>query len=107
MLEIRSHLKKNDTVVILSGKEKGKTGKILKLLPKKNRIIVEKLQFIKRHTRPTNVNPQGGIVEKEGSIHVSNAALLCPRCNVAVRVRIESLDDKSKARICKKCDEAI
>lgn len=107
MFKLNTRLKKNDTVVILSGKEKGKTGKILKMLPKKDRIIVEKLQFVKRHTRPTGANAQGGIVEKEGSIHVSNAALLCPKCNVPVRIRVEKLDDKSTARICKKCNEAI
>lgn len=107
MLKLKTDLKKNDTIIVLSGKEKGKTGKILRILPKKNRVIVEKLQFIKRHSKPTNANPQGGIIEKEGSIHITNVALLCPRCNTGARIKREKLEDKSVARVCKKCNEAI
>jgi large subunit ribosomal protein L24 len=107
MLKIKTNLRKNDTVMVLSGKEKGKTGKILKLLPKKNRVIIEKLQFIKKHTKPTNSAPQGGIIEREGSIHISSVALFCSRCNIPVRVKTEKSGDKSVARICIKCNEAI
>ena len=107
MLKLKTDLKKNDAIIVLAGKEKGKTGKILKILPKKKRVIVEKLQFVKRHSKPTNTNPQGGIIEKEGSIHITNVALLCPRCNTAVRIKREKLEDKSVARLCVKCNEAI
>jgi large subunit ribosomal protein L24 len=107
MLKIKTKLKKDDTIYVISGKEKGKTGKVLRLLPKKNRVIVEKLHFIKRHTKPSSGAPQGGIIEREGSIHITNVALFCPRCNVPVRVKTEKSDDKTIARICIKCNEAI
>ena len=102
-----ARIKKGDKVVVITGKEKGKTGKVLKLLPKKKRVIVEKLQFLKRHTKPTQSAPQGGIIEREGSIHVSNLALFCPKCNTGARIRKVKLDDKSISRICVKCNEAI
>lgn len=107
MLNMNTSLKKDDTVMVLSGKERGKTGKILKFLPRKNRAIVEKLHFIKRHSKPTQGAPQGGIIEREGSIHISNLALFCPRCNAGVRIKVEKHEDKSIARICVKCNEAI
>ncbi len=107
MLTIKTRLKKGDSVIVLSGKERGKTGNILKLLPRKNRAVVEKLQFIKEHSKPSNSNPQGGIIEREGSIHISNLSLYCPRCNTGVRIKSERLADKSSARICVKCNEAI
>jgi len=107
MLKIKTKLKKDDVVMVLAGKEKGKTGKILRLLPKKNRVIVEKLQFVKRHTKPTNTAPQGGVIEKEGSIHISNIALFCKKCNIPTRVKAVKLEDKSISRICIKCNESI
>jgi large subunit ribosomal protein L24 len=101
------HVRKNDMVQVIGGKEKGKTGKILKILPKKNRVVVEKVNFIKRHSRPTGKTRQGGIIQKEGPIHVSNVLLLCPKCNRGVRMGKKVLEDGKKALVCKKCGELI
>jgi large subunit ribosomal protein L24 len=98
---------KNDTVEIISGEDKGKRGKVLKTFPEKSRIIVEKVNFIKRHTRPTQKNPQGGILEKEAPIHVSNVMVVCPKCGKPTRVGHKRLADGFKERVCKKCDEMI
>lgn len=100
-------MKKNDVVMVIAGKEKGKSGRILKLLPKKNRVIVEKVNMIKRHTKPTRQMPQGGILEKEGSIHVSNVMIICNRCNVPVRIGKRIMEDGSKVRVCRKCGEVL
>jgi len=100
-------LKKDDVVMVIAGKEKGKSGRILKLLPKKNRVIVEKVNIIKRHTKPTRQMPQGGVLEKEGSIHVSNVMIICHRCNVPVRIGKRIMEDGSKVRVCRKCGEVL
>ncbi len=81
------HVKKGDTVVVLSGKEKGRSGKVLSVNTKKEKVFVEKINMIKRHSRPSKNAPQGGIIEKEASLHVSNVNILCPKCNKAVRIR--------------------
>ncbi|MEJ2628253.1 MAG: 50S ribosomal protein L24 [bacterium] len=96
---------KNDNVLVLSGNNKGKSGRVLKVLPQKNRIIVEGINFIKKHARPTQKNPQGGIIEKEASIHVSNVMVICPKCNTPTRVGNKILDNGKKIRVCKNCGE--
>ncbi|MEN6332498.1 MAG: 50S ribosomal protein L24 [Smithella sp.] len=102
-----SRLKKGDEVKVLAGKDKGKTGKILKLIPEESRIVVEKINIVKRHKRPDQ-NSRGGVVEKEGPLHVSKVALYCKKCNAGVRVRNKVLEDgKKKVRICSKCNEVI
>ncbi len=101
-----SRLKKGDVVKVLAGKDKGKTGKILKTIPEKSRIVVEKINIIKRHKKPDQKS-RGGVVEKEGSLHVSKVALLCNKCNTGVRVRNKVLEDGKKVRICSKCNEVI
>ena len=100
---------KNDTVMVISGNYRGKTGKVLKVFPKKNRIIVEGVNLIKRHMRPTQQFPQGGIIEKEAPIHISNVKVVCPKCSRPTRVGIRFLDDGSKVRYCKHkdCGEVI
>ncbi len=100
---------KDDTVLVISGVYRGKTGKVLKVFPKTNRIIVEGVNLIKRHTRPTQQLPQGGIVEKEAPIHISNVKVVCPKCGRPTRVGIRILEDKSKVRYCKHpdCGEII
>ncbi len=95
---------KNDTVFVLSGNDRGKTGKVLKVFPKKDRIVVEGVNFIKKHSRPTQQLPQGGIIEKEAPIHISNVKLVCPKCNRPTRVGIRTLDDGSRVRYCKHAD---
>ncbi|MCX8012040.1 MAG: 50S ribosomal protein L24, partial [Desulfobacterota bacterium] len=77
------HVKKDDLVKVIAGKDKGKIGKVLRVIPKKSRVIVEKVNFIKRHVRPSAQHRQGGIIEREGSLHVSNVMLVCPKCNRA------------------------
>ena len=101
-------IKKNDTVVLTAGKDKGKTGKVLKVIPEKNRVVVEKLNFVKEFIRrDQSKNIQGGIMEKEGPIHVSNVQIYCSECAQGVRVRAKTLEDGSKVRICSKCDITI
>ncbi|MFH0778781.1 MAG: 50S ribosomal protein L24 [Candidatus Eisenbacteria bacterium] len=98
---------KNDTVVVIAGDDRGKTGKVLKVFPKKSRVIVEKINFVKRHTRPTRTRVRGGVVEKEAPVHVSNVLLLCPKCDTGVRVGVKQLSDGSRVRVCKSCGEMV
>ncbi len=98
--------KKGDMVKVLAGKDKGKTGKILKAIPEKDRIVIEKINMLKKHKRPDQ-KTKGGVVEKEGSIHISKVGLLCNKCNTAVRVRNKLLEDGKKVRICSKCNDVI
>jgi large subunit ribosomal protein L24 len=100
-------IKKEDTVLVIAGKEKGKKGRVLTVLPKKQRVIVEKVNIIKRHMKPSQKYGQGGIIEKEGPIHISNVMLVCPRCNAPTRIGNKILDDGRKLRVCKKCKEVI
>ena len=76
-------VRKNDQVIVIAGENKGSKGKILKVFPETNRVIVEGVNFIKKHSRPTQQNPQGGIIEKEASVHVSNVMVICPKCNTS------------------------
>jgi large subunit ribosomal protein L24 len=103
----RYHIRKDDRVMVISGKEKGKMGKVLKILPKKDRVIVEKINMIKRHTRPGGMAAKGGIIEKEGSLPLSNVALVCTKCTDPVRVGRKVLDDGRRVRVCRKCGEIL
>ena len=103
----KSHVKKGDTVMIIAGKEKGKSGKILKVIPKKESVIVEKVNFIKRHQRPGGPSRQGGILEREGPVHISNIKIVCSKCNNAVRIKKLFLEDGKKVRVCTNCDEIL
>jgi large subunit ribosomal protein L24 len=100
-------IRKNDLVVVMAGKEKGKRGKVLKVLPSKDRVIVEKVNFIKRHQRPTSAQKQGGIIEREGTIQLSNVMLFCEKCRKGVRTRRQRLDDGSVVRLCAGCGESF
>jgi large subunit ribosomal protein L24 len=98
-------LKKNDVVVVIKGKDKGKTGKILKVIPEKRRAIVEKVNFVKEFIRPDrSKNISGGIMEREAPLQVSNLMLYCSECGKGVRVRKKILEDGSKIRVCSKCE---
>ncbi|HPR17113.1 MAG TPA: 50S ribosomal protein L24 [Candidatus Cloacimonadota bacterium] len=99
-------IKKGDTVVVLSGKYKGVKGKVLKAFPKTERVIVEKVNFVKKHTRPTQQNPQGGIVEREGSIHVSNVKLFNDKIGQVTKAVYKVVGD-SRIRTCKKTGDEI
>ncbi len=101
------HVKKNDMVKITAGKERGKTGKVLRVLSGKGRVVVESLNIIKRHTRPNQLNPEGGIVEREAPLSISNVMLVCGSCNQATRTGVRLLEDGTKTRYCKKCNESV
>jgi large subunit ribosomal protein L24 len=101
-------LKKNDTVVVIRGKDKGKTGKVLKLFPEKNRVIVERINFCKQFVRADRSrNVQGGVMEKEAPIHVSNVMLFCSECGQGVRIQNRTLEDGTRIRVCAKCESLI
>ncbi len=100
-------IKKNDRVMIIAGRDRGKIGKVLRLVPKKDRVVVERVNIIKRHTRPTQAAPQGGIIEKEAPIHVSNVMVVCGKCGDPVRVGKKLLEDGRRVRYCKKCGEVM
>lgn len=100
-------LKKNDTVRVIAGEDKGKEGKILKVFPDKGRIIVEKVNLIKRHTRPSKSLPQGGIIEKEAPINATNVMLVCPKTGKPTRIGSQVLSDGSRARVSRKSGEMI
>ena len=100
-------LKKNDMVEVLSGKEKGKTGKVLRVIREKNQVLVEKVNMIKRHTRPSPTTGQGGIVEKEAPLTVSKVMLICPKCATATRFTLSHTAEGKKVRACRQCKELI
>jgi len=103
----QTYLKAKDQVEVIAGKDKGSVGKVLRVLRDKDRAVVERVNMIKRHQRPSMQNQQGGIVEREAPVHVSNLMLICSKCAKAVRVGKKILEDGSKVRVCKKCGEAI
>ena len=100
-------IRKNDTVAIIAGKDKGKRGKVRRVLPKEDRVIVEGLNMIKRHSRARRAARQAGIIELEAPIHVSNVMLLCNKCGKPTRVGLRFLTDSRKVRICRSCNEVI
>ena len=100
-------IRRDDQVMVVAGKEKGKTGRVVRVLTDKARVIVEKLNIVKRHTKPTQTNKQGGILEKENPIAISNVMVLCSKCSAPVRIGIKIDDDGTRTRICRKCGEGI
>ena len=108
MSRLQTPVRKNDNVVVITGKDRGKRGRVLKVVPARNRLVIEGVNFIKRHTRP---NPQrnikGGVVEREGSVHASNVQVICPECSAPTRIGHQLLGDGRKIRICRKCDGAV
>lgn len=100
-------LKKDDNVMVMSGEHKRKSGRILKILPEKNRAIVAGVNMVKRHTKPSMKNQQGGIMEKEASIHISNLRLICPKSGKPTRLGVKVLEDGSRVRYSKKAKETI
>ena len=97
------HVRKGDQVVVISGKEKGKRGKVLRILNKKDRVVVERIMMVKRHTKPSQKQPQGGIIEKEGSLHVSNVSLWCEKCAAPRKAGVQVNEAGGKLRVCKRC----
>ena len=108
MAKLQTPIRRNDTVVVTVGKDRGKRGRVLKVLPVRNRLIVEGVNIIKRHTRPNpQKNIKGGVVEREASLHASNVQLMCPECSTMTRVGHRILTDGRKVRVCRKCDGVV
>jgi large subunit ribosomal protein L24 len=97
------HVRKGDQVVIIAGKDKGKRGRVLRLVTGKGRVVIERVNMVKRHTKPTQRNPRGGILEKEGSVEASNVALWCGKCVAPRRAKSEEKEGQKKRRVCIKC----
>ncbi len=104
---MKIRIKKDDKVKVLTGKDKGKIGKVLKVVKKTNRIVVENINMVKVHQRPSQENPQGGIVEKAMPMDVSNLMLMCNSCVKPTRIGIKQLEDGKRVRVCKKCNQHI
>ncbi len=100
-------IRKNDLVMVIAGKDKGKRGKVLNVIPESGTVLVERINIVKRHSRPGGKTPHGGIVEKEAPLHVSNLMVVCSRCDRPVRTGHSFLADGRKVRVCKQCGEAV
>jgi large subunit ribosomal protein L24 len=107
MIENKCHIKKDDKVKVITGKDRGKVGKVVKVIRKDNRILIENVNIVKRHTKPSAKNKQGGIVAGEAPIHVSNVLLMCNKCVKPVRIMMRTLENGKKTRVCRKCSEVI
>ncbi len=107
METMKTKIKKDDKVKVLTGKDKGKIGKVLKIVKKTNRVVVENINVVKANQRPTQANPQGGIVEKNMPVHVSNLMIMCNSCVKPTRVAMKLLEDGKRVRICKQCNQQI
>jgi large subunit ribosomal protein L24 len=103
----KMRIKKGDIVVVIAGSEKGKRGKVIEAIPSEGRVIVEKVNIIKKHQRPTQQQRQGGIIEREGKLSASNVQIFCPKCDKPVKVGVKKLEDGKKVRICRKCGEML
>ena len=101
------HVKTGDTVVVLSGSNKGKKGKVMAVSPKEGKVIIEKVNLVSKHVKPRRMGETGGIVEAEGAMYASKVAIVCPHCNKATRIGHNVLEDGTKERICRKCGAAL
>lgn len=102
----KMNVKKGDEVIVIAGKDKGKTGKVVQVIPSQEKVVVEGVAIVKRHTKPTQKMPQGGIIEKEAAIHVSNVMPFCSTCKKGVRVA-HTIENGTKTRVCRKCGKAL
>ncbi len=108
MPRLQTPIRRNDNVLVMAGRDRGKRGRVLRVIPATNRVVVEGANFIKRHTKPNpGKNIKGGIVEREASLHASNVQLVCPECGAATRIGRQVLDDGRKVRICRKCEGVV
>jgi large subunit ribosomal protein L24 len=108
MSSLDSPIRKNDNVVVTTGKDRGKRGRVLKVLVERNRVVVEGVNFINRHTKPNpSKNIKGGVVKREASLHASNVQLLCPECGAPTRIGHRALGDGRKVRFCRKCQGVV
>lgn len=103
---VKTRIRRDDEVVVTAGRDKGARGKVVRVLPAKGKVVVSKVNMIKRHTRPTQ-NSAGGIVEREAPFAISNIQFVCPKCDAGVRMGVKSLEDGRKVRTCRKCGEVL
>ncbi|HLW70684.1 MAG TPA: 50S ribosomal protein L24 [Candidatus Binataceae bacterium] len=109
---VKSRIRKNDTVMVIKGRERGKTGKVLRVVPAENRVVIERLNLVKRHSKARGPSSAGGIVEKEAALQLANVMIMCERCNAPVRIGVKvtadkAAGDKVKTRICRRCGEPL
>lgn len=104
---MKIHVRKNDTVLVISGKDKGKTGEVLKVYPKTGKVLVKGINIVKKHQKASRTQAESAIIEKEASINSSKVMLYCNKCKTATRISNKILDDGSKVRVCKKCGETF
>jgi large subunit ribosomal protein L24 len=104
---MRARIKKNDTVMVIAGRERGKTGKVLRVLPARERVLIERLNLVKRHQKPRGPQSPSGIVEKEAPIHLSNIMIMCDKCNAPVRMGKRDLEDGHSVRVCRRCGDQL
>ena len=104
---VHAHVRRGDTVAVIAGRERGKRGKVLRVLPEAGRVLVEKVNMIKKHQRPTQKLRQGGIIEREGLLALSNVLLVCSHCDKPSRAGTKILADGRKTRVCRRCGESI
>ena len=108
MSRLQTPIRRNDTVLVTTGKDRGKRGRVLKIVPDKNRLVIEGVNFISRHTRPNpGKNIKGGIMKREAPLHASNVQLVCPECGVRTRIGHRTLEDGRKVRTCRKCEGVV
>ena len=108
MSRLATPIRKNDNVVVTTGKDRGKRGRVMRVVPDKNRVIVEGVNVIKRHTKPNpQRNVKGGVVEREAALHASNVQLVCPECGKPTRIGRKVLGDGRKVRVCRKCEGVV
>ena len=104
---VKLKIKKNDMVMVVKGRDRGKTGKVLRILPEEGRVVVERLNIVKRHSKPRGAASPGGIVEKEAALRIENVMMFCDRCNAPVRAGWKTAADGAKTRICRRCSESL
>ena len=108
MSRLQTPIRRNDNVIVTAGKDRGKRGRVLKVLPEKNRLVIEGVNFISRHTRPNpSKNIKGGIMKREAPLHASNVQIICPECSARTRIGRRTLGDGRKVRICRKCEGVV
>ena len=107
MISNKINFKKGDNVLVISGDDKEKKGKIVDIFPRKMQVIIEGVNFFKKHTKPTQKVPQGGVIKQEGVLHISNIKLICNKCNKPTTVKRERIKEGKRVRVCKKCGEII
>lgn len=107
MAAAKVKIRRNDTVMVIKGRERGKSGKVLRVLPDEGRVIIERLNIVKRHSKPQGATSAGGILEKEAPLQLANVMVMCDRCNAPVRIGIKAGADGARSRICRRCGEGI